>query len=175
MRRAATTLGFLIVFSCPLSRALAETRPTYELSGGYVYLNDLRLGTTFPTGWMAGGAGRIGPVWAAGQLDGSYQSYSLGIGDVHLSVHTLMGGPRISARVGPFVEFGQLLFGVVRGHGSAFGANSSTHHFGLQPGAGLDYPLNERLAARLELDGRLIPSTDQVEVRGAVALVYVFR
>ena len=172
MRRVATILTFLALSA---NAAQAQDQPSFEASAGYVYLNDLRLGTTFPSGWTASAAARFGRLWTVAQLDGSYQTYSLGISDVHLSVHTLMAGPRVVARVGPFVEFGQFLFGVVRGHGSTFGVGSSSRHFGLQPGAGLDYPLSRSFAARLELDGRLIPSTDQVEVRAAAALVYSFK
>ena len=53
-------------------------------------------------------------------------------------------------------EFGQLLAGVVRASGSAFGSTTTGHSFSVQPGVGVDYPLAKAWAARAQLDLRLI-------------------
>ena len=49
-----------------------------------------------------------------------------------------------------------MLIGVVRTSGSAFGATTTGHSLGVQPGIGIDYPLGDRWAARAQLDVRLI-------------------
>ena len=88
-----------------------------------------------------------------------------------------MGGLRASARLGRLTEFGQILAGVVRTSGSAFGSTTSGQSLGIQPGVGIDYPLTRAWAARAELDVRLIatqPDTTNggYQYRFVAALVY---
>ena len=154
--------------------AVAQTPKSLELSTGYMYLRDVRTDVDFPNGWTAAFAGKVGPLWAVGQVDASYHTFPLLVSEAHLSVHALMVGGRFSARLGPFVEFGQILVGVVRGRGVVFGSESSDARLGLQPAVGLDYPLTRRLAVRAEFGGRLIKATEETEIRTAAGLVFAF-
>jgi hypothetical protein len=98
--------------------------------------------------------------------------------DIRVSVGTVLGGARASARLGGRVtEFGQLLAGEVLGSGTAFGVTSTNTALGLQPGVGLDYLLTARLAGRAQVDVRLISggSNDSLpgwEVRLLIGLVW---
>jgi hypothetical protein len=105
-------------------------------------------------------------------IDGQYKTIAAIGSDVNLSSHAVTGGARASARLGRFVEFGQVLAGVVQSTGTLFGATETTRHAVLQPGAGLDYPLNERWAIRGELDVRFIVTGH--ELRVATGIVRAF-
>jgi hypothetical protein len=157
-----------------------------EVFGGYSYLHDpgssvltATVGDdSFPLGWSAGVAQ---PVWravaAVGEVSGQYKTHTTLDGDVKLSFHALMAGPRAAATIGRVGEFAQVLAGAVHAQGSGFGTTVSVTAFAVQPGGGVDYALGSRFAARLELDYRWIQGSQ--EGRGAdsqfrlvVALVY---
>src|SRR5437588_557297 len=78
-----------------------------------------------------------------------------------------------SATFGHFVEFGQLLAGVIQTSGTVFGSTDTMRHGMLQPGAGLDYPLNRKWAIRGEVDARFISTGQQIRV--AAGIVRRFR
>lgn len=164
--------------------AQASSGPSTEFYGGYSYLRDPGnsiLAVTsgddsFTIGWAAGIAH---PVWravaAVGEVSGHYKTKTTLDEDVSLSFHAFMGGPRVSTRAGQFVEFVQILAGVARGHGSAFGVTESVTDLALQPGGGVDYPIGRRLAARVELDYRWIKGAEHrspaSQFRAVAALV----
>src|SRR5204863_8905245 len=132
-------------------------------------------------GWMAGASVAL-TDWLAAVVDagGSYKTISSFGSEVHVSVHTVMGGVRASAGVGKVTEFGQVLVGIVRGSGTAFGFASTSHAFGLQPGIGFEIPLNQTFAGRAELDVRFIHSQPNgnnaaYEYRFVAGIVYRFR
>jgi hypothetical protein len=130
---------------------------TFEISGGYALARDARDQVTLPAGWMAGAAIGLTPAFSVvADASGQYTTVALFTGDVSLRVHTVMGGARAAARLGRLTEFGQVLIGVVRTSGSAFGATTTGQSLGVQPGIGIDYPLGGRWAARAQLDVRLI-------------------
>ena len=135
----------------------ARAQTPVEISGGYSAAHDPRDEVTLPAGWMAGVAIGLTPALSvAGDVSGQYKTVALLSTDARLSVHTVMGGLRASARLGRVTEFGQILAGVVRTSGSAFGSTLTGSSVGVQPGVGLDCPLTGRLAARAEFDVRLI-------------------
>ena len=161
--------------------AEAQTARPLELSGGYSFVHDPNNHVSLAVGWVAG-AGVSLTDWLAAVVDagGNYKTVSSFGSEVHLSVHTVMGGVRASARVGKVTEFGQVLAGIVRGSGTAFGFVSTSHAFGLQPGIGFEIPLNQRLAGRAELDVRFIHSQPNgnnagYEYRFVAGIVYRFR
>jgi len=170
----------LALWLCLLPRAAGAQTPV-ELSGGYALAHDSRDIVLLPAGWSAGVAIGMTPVFSlAADVSGQYATITLVDADVRLSVHTLLGGIRASGRIGAFTEFGQVLVGVVRTSGSAFGSTSTARSFGIQPGVGLDYPLAHAWAARAELDVRLIgdqpdANNSGYELRFVAGLVYRFR
>jgi hypothetical protein len=133
---------------------------------------------TLPAGWIAGAALSLSPALSI-VADASGQSKTLALFDTEarLSVLTLMGGVRASARIGVLTEFVQVLAGVVRASGSAFGATTTARSASVQPGVGVEYPLAKAWAARAELDVRVMRSqpgatNGSVQYRFAAALVY---
>jgi hypothetical protein len=168
--------------------SLAAARPAraQEIVAGYSYLTDasspliraISEHNMLPAGWMAGAAWPI-RSWLAGVAEISSHHTTLHTldADVTLSFRAYMAGARVSAPIGPLVEFGQLLAGVVAGRGSAFGATIADRAFALQPGAGIDIPIRGRLLARAEIDSRLINGSAEGrqrtrQFRAVAAVVY---
>ena len=169
----------LLLMSCVPRTASAQTPRSLELSGGYAFLRDPRTDLSFPRGWTAGVAVTINQwLSAVADVSGSHTTTPTIVEDLRFSVHAFMFGGRASTRAGPFVEFGQVLVGAVRGSGTAFGAASSSTRLGTQVGAGLDYPFSEKLAVRGEIDLRSIMGDAQGgagtgrEVRVVAGIVY---
>lgn len=177
MVRTLPVVLWLVLLLCLLPR-LASAQPPAEVSGGYSLARDPRDEVTLPAGWMAGAAvGLTQSLSAVADVSGQYTTIALVGSDARLSVQTVMGGVRASARIGRLTEFGQVLAGVVRASGSAFGSTNGHHSLGIQPGVGADYPLTRVWAARAELDVRLIRSQPDInnsgyEYRFVAALVY---
>ena len=180
MVRALPVVLWLVLLLCLLPR-LASAQPPVEVSGGYSLARDPRDEVTLPAGWMAGAAVRLThSISAVADVSGQYKTIALVGSDARLSVHTVMGGVRASVRIGRLTEFGQVLAGIVRASGSAFGSTNVSRSLGIQPGVGVDYPLARRFTARAELDVRLIrsqPDTNNAgyEYRFAAGLVYLIR
>jgi opacity protein-like surface antigen len=142
--------------ACP---AGAQTWTPQEVSGAYVYVNDSDNQIGLPAGWMAGGSWRL-TAWlsAVGEGGISARTTTTFGSDLRFRVGTVLGGARASASLGPFREFGQVLTGAILSSGTGFGVTSTDTAFGVQPGAGLDYPVTSRVAARAEVDVRFIRS-----------------
>jgi hypothetical protein len=175
MRRAIPMLLLLLM----PRQAMAQTR--FDLSGGYALAHDWRDQVTLPAGWMAGAAIDLTPAFAAVvEVSGQSKTVALLNADARLTIYTALAGVRGSARLGRLTEFGQIVAGVVRTSGSAFGATTTVHAIGVQPGAGVDFPLTPRWAARAELDIRLIAAQEDAQnggtqLRFAACLVYRHR
>jgi hypothetical protein len=173
MRRA---LSIVLLLGVVPRQASAQI--PFEVSGGYALARDSRDEVTLAAGWMAGAAIAVTPALSVvGDVSGQYKTVSLLNGDARLSVHSVMGGLRASARVGRLTEFGQIAVGVVRTSGSAFGSTAIRRSIGIQPGVGIDYPVNAGWAARAELDIRLITAQPDAQNGGTqyrfvAALVY---
>ena len=152
MRRALP----IVLLLCVLPRP-ASAQNGFEISGGYAVARDPRDEVTLPAGWMAGAALTLTPTFSAvADVSGQYKTVALLSTDARLSVHTVMGGLRASARLGRLTEFGQIVAGAVRTSGSAFGSTTTGTSVGVQPGVGIDYPVTSRLSARAEFDVRLV-------------------
>lgn len=169
-------LAIALLFGLVSTAAAAQT--TYELSGGYSMARDPRDDVTLPAGWTAGaGIGLTRTLSAVADVSAQYKTVPFADASARLSVVTAMGGARAAARIGPLTEFAQVLAGVVRASGSAFGATSVDTSFAVQPGAGIDYPLRGAFALRAQLDVRFIRSQTNAtnagyQVRFAAGVVY---
>jgi opacity protein-like surface antigen len=173
---APIAIGIMLGAAAPCAAGAQTWRPQ-ELSAGYVYLNDSDNQVGLPAGWMAGGSFRL-TDWlsAVGEGGISTRTTTTFGSELRLRVGAVLGGARASASLGPFREFGQVLAGAVLGSGTGFGVTSTDTAFGVQPGAGLDYPITARVAARAEVDGRFIRSrssgsTPAHEIRLLVGVV----
>lgn len=173
MRRAWPVVLLLSVVPRP-----AQAQAGFELSGGYSLAHDPRDAVTLPAGWFAGAAIGLTPsLSAVADVSGQYATIDLFETDGRFTAHGVMGGVRVSARLGRLTEFGQVVAGVVRTSGSAFGSTTSGQSFGVQPGAGIDYPVAQTWSARAELDIRLIAAQPDAQNGGhqyrfVAALVY---
>lgn len=154
----AIGLGIMIGAAAPCP-AGAQTWTPQEVSGAYVYVNDSDNQIGLPAGWMAGGSWRLtGWLSAVGEGGISANTTPTFASDLRFRVGTVLGGARASASLGPFREFGQVLAGAVLSRATGLGVTSADTALGIQPGAGLDYPITARVAARAEVDGRFIRS-----------------
>ncbi|HZR23382.1 MAG TPA: hypothetical protein VFA59_07340 [Vicinamibacterales bacterium] len=155
---------------------IAVAQPSWEIAGGYSYLDDAPDRTNFPLGWFAsGGIGVTQWLTAVGDVSRHARS-TLGI---DLSTYAVLGGPRASARIGRVTEFGQVLVGLNHASSTVVGITSGDSGLAIQPGGGLDYPLSRRFAVRAQVDYRAIrggvgpPIADPRHVlRGSAAIVY---
>jgi hypothetical protein len=166
---------FLVLLALTAPRLSAAQSPArWQVFAGYAPLNDVTDRVSYPAGWVVSVAGHL-KAWlsVAGDVDGQYDTIPSIGSDFHLASHTVTVGPRASARLGRFVEFGQVLAGVIQSTNTVFGSTETTRHAVVQPGVGLDYPLSRKWAVRGELDARFI-NTGQ-EIRVVAGLVYVFR
>jgi len=158
-----------------LTRPLAAQTP-WAVAGGYSYLQDPPDRIDFPAGWIATASVALKPwLSVVGDVSGHKETAL----DIDFATFAVLGGARASASIGRLTEFGQLLAGVVRSTSTVVGITSSDHHPAIQPGAGVDYPIARRLAARLQIDYRAIrggavsPAPDpRHQLRYSVLLVY---
>jgi hypothetical protein len=170
-------LACLLLCSVP---AAAQTRSA-EVFGGYTFVHDAKNDISLPAGWIAGGALPIaGWLSAVADVSGSYRTEEAFGEALQMRAHGVFGGARASARLGRLTEFAQLLAGIVRGSGTAFGFTETTNAFTTQPGVGVDYPLTDRMSARGQLDVRFIrnqPDGNEAgyEYRFSAAVVYRIR
>jgi hypothetical protein len=173
MRRA---LPLALLLCCSARPAAAQTG--VEISAGYALAHDSRDAVTLPAGWVAGVALPItSAIAAVADVSGQYKTIALFTSEAHLSVHTVMGGVRASARIGRLTELAQVLLGVARSSGSAFGSTTTATVLAVQPGAGIEYPLARAWAARAQIDVRLLRSEPDAtnggyQTRFAASLIY---
>jgi opacity protein-like surface antigen len=167
----------LLAMACLPPALSAQAPASLEVSGGYSFVRDPRLDLDFPGGWTVGAAGKVN-AWlsAVADVSGSRRTVSTLIGDLRFGLDALMLGTRASTRIGPFVEFGQILAGAVHSSGSAFGTTTSVTHFGWQVGGGLDYALKGKLSVRGEIDVRWSLGESGADsgraLRGVAGVVY---
>src|SRR5262245_5312952 len=176
--RMKLTLALTVASLMFVPRPAAAQMPrSLELSAGYAYLRDPRLDLNLPVGWSVGAATSF-RSWlsAVAEVSGSHTTFPTILGDLPFGLHAVMAGARASARVGPLVEFGQVLAGAVHASGSAFGTTSSGTHIAGQVGAGVDAPVKGRLSVRLQVDFRLVSADEGAglgrEVRGLAAVAF---
>lgn len=145
-----------------------------QIAAGYTSMTDVTDHLTFPLGWFIGAAAHLTPwLSVAGDVDGQYKTIRFIDSDIHLSSYALTAGVRASGQLGRFTEFAQVLAGGVQSRGTLFGSTETKWHAVLQPGVGLDYPLNQRWAIRGQFDVRFMSSGH--ELRTAAGVVRNFR
>src|SRR5438093_756539 len=105
-------LAMMLVMVTLARLAAAQDARQLEVSGGYSFVHDPNNHISLAAGWMAG-AGVALTDWLAAVVDAGASSKTISSfgSEVHVSVHTVMGGVRASAGVGKATEFGQVLVG----------------------------------------------------------------
>ena len=166
----------VFVLLCLAAPVAAQDIPWWKIAGGYSFTRDVTDEATLPAGWFVSGAGNVTDMLAiVGEVSGAYKDNSepeLGFEAV-VALYTIMGGVRYYRRRARVTPFAQFLLGISSWRTSAtFGGFSrstvSGPHFVIQPGAGVDIRLTDRLAARVQGDWRRIFSAD--EAHGAQAV-----
>jgi hypothetical protein len=163
----------VLILGVPVTVAAQDVEER-QIVAGYTSMTDVTDHVTLPAGWFIGAAARLNSwLSVAIDVDGQYKTIRFIDSDIHLASYAPTAGVRASGQLGKFVEFVQVLAGGVRSRGTLFGSTEVKWHGVLQPGAGGDYPLNERWAIRGEFDARIMSSGH--ELRVATGVVRTFR
>ncbi len=148
---AVSLVTICLVGLYPARSAQAQGTPSIELSVG--------LNVPIPTTWYGSVTKNLtDSVGVVGEVTGHE---SVGIPGLTLRTHSFLAGPRFAGgRTGSLVPFAQMLFGAVRisSRVDVLGlvVNTSQTEFALQPGAGVDMMLTDRVGVRLQGDYRRI-------------------
>jgi hypothetical protein len=162
--------GLVLVLALP---AYAQETPAIEVSGGYSLVRDHDIEENFH-GWLASVTVNLNSwLGVVAEAGGNYKTVSFDGEGVDVSLHSLLGGARISARQRTgVVPFGQFLIGVVRGSASAFGESYGETEFALQPGAGLELRVHPAFGIRVGGDYRRVFFADGTnQLRAHVGIV----
>ena len=151
--------------------AAAQTAPGWDLFAGYTFDRDVADDVNLAEGWAATAARSVnGWLSIAVDVSGARTTVAATGTEIALASLTAAAGARAAARVGPFLEFGEVLAGVTRATGTAFGVTSATRHGVLQAGVGVDYPAGRRLAARAHFDVRVSSIGHDYRVAGGLVV-----
>jgi len=149
-------LACLIAAAIVLVPAAAAAQAA-EAAVGVAALRDANNDILLPVGWVADGSFALTDrIEAVVDVSASYRHMDLVGAQARLSVYGAMAGARAAATVARFIEFVQLAAGFVRSSGTVFDVTDTHYAFALQPGVGVDYPLNRTLRVRAQFDARLI-------------------
>ena len=152
--------------------AAAQSAARWDVFAGYAFDRDVVDDVNLDTGWAASVArGMNGWLSVVADVSGGRTTIAATGTDVTLASVTGVAGAKVAARLGPFVEFGELLAGVTRTRGTAFGATSTTTRRVVQAGGGLDYPIGRRLAARAQVDVRVTSVGRDYRVAAGLAVL----
>jgi opacity protein-like surface antigen len=187
MRCAAIALCALLSGAAPL---WAQDTPHFDVAGTYGFMHDADRSQNFPAGWAAAAAGNVNSWFGVvAEVGGGYTtckscqrgpfaSQTLRGHDLHLRVHTYMGGPRVAVRgLSAVTPFAQVLFGGAHLSGGIEWDGALNTGFTYQPGAGVDVRVHPNLAIRLQGDYRVIRTTgaNNKQSRLLTGVVYNFR
>jgi opacity protein-like surface antigen len=144
---AVLLLGFSVM-------AIAQDTPAVEVFGGYTYMHPDTKDKSIDfnmNGWNASVA-FTGNKYLAFVADfgGAYGSDGGSEDKTSVRFHTIMFGPKVSARVGKVTPFAQALFGYARLTGKTFQEVQvlRENDFAYTIGGGIDINLNDKIAIR---------------------------
>jgi hypothetical protein len=158
--RKAVLLSLLIFFFASLAGAQVPT--SGNIFVGYTYLNtNLSQHSSGLNGWEGSIEGKFFPfVGIVGDFSANYGSLNFtGPGvtcpttgcptNINTHIDNFLFGPRVSAPVGKFRPFAELLFGASHANTNGFGSDTS---FATAVGGGIDYKFFHLLGVRFEGD-----------------------
>jgi Outer membrane protein beta-barrel domain len=168
---ALGSLGFVALAVQPARAAQGG-----DIVGGYSYVYDSDASTAYPAGWFVSASANMNDMFAfVADIGGNYKSESVTAGGVtstaSLNTHTFMVGPRVMARSGAIGFYGQFLIGAARMSGGAsttvlgspISVSVSDTEVCYAPGAGIDFGLGARTAARVGISEHLIHGSGYTE------------
>ena len=153
--------------------AAAQTDPPpLDVAVGLSYMREEWLDTDLEFGWLLSVQRHLnGTLAIVGEGGGNYTRVEPfpAFFPYSMWVHSILAGPRVSVRPGQRLTlFGQTLGGWVRRSRTNPGSvvtplnEGAVNTFGLQPGAGLEYRLNRKVALRFQADYRRLNKTDVI-------------
>jgi len=129
------------------NRGLAQQVSRAEVFGGYSYFRINPAsgeGANF-NGWNAAFQGNVNSYFSlVADFSGAYQN-----DEASVNIHSFLGGPRITKRLGKTSPFAHALFGAARAEASAFGVGVSETKFAMALGGGVDLEVTKRTSVRL--------------------------
>jgi outer membrane protein with beta-barrel domain len=155
----------------PTRRSAASTSARRaDLSGGYSFLKG---GEANMHGWQVAGSRPFRrSLRLVADLSGHYGSFAA----ADLSQLTFLAGVRYGpSRRGAFAPFGQALVGGGRAKTTVAAASSSNTGWGGALGAGVDYGLSRRWAARAQADALILRSGGATDTDPRISLGAVYR
>ena len=169
-----------VVFVLLCLAAPVAAQDMWEIAGGYSFTRAVTDEVTLPAGWLVSGAGNVTDTLAiVGEVNIAYKTEAEFGVEIDKRVLPLMGGVRYSRRLARVTPFAQFLLGAAV---LAAVPNDGVIDFAIQPGAGVDIRLTDRLAARVQGDWRRIFSGDEAlgtvdgnQIRIAAGIVVGFR
>ena len=157
----ALTLGFVAMRVLGLSSSASAQTPKVEISGGYQALH--ALDETLPAGWYVEVAGNVNPWFGiVGEVGGAYKTKSERISnnrpvDVTSTLHTFMGGVRLSARINQrMVLVHPVLVGGAHASLSTDAVGVTRTKLALQPGLGINLMVTDEIGGRVAADYRRV-------------------
>jgi hypothetical protein len=140
---------------------MAQVTPAVEIGLGYAFLRDDEIDDDLPLGWYADIAGNLtNSLGLVGELGGSYKTIDSGLDDdeldVKLSVHTAMGGLRLTHRGDGANFYLQVLAGAAKATVTFLDESDSVTDFALQPGVGLEFGTGGSVGFRIGADYRRV-------------------
>ena len=159
---------------------MAQDTPSVEIGLGYSYLHDSDIKENLPLGWYADIAGNVNHwLGLVAEVGGNYKTVDSGIGDntldLKLSVHTAMGGLRLTHRGDGANFYGQVLAGAARATIKFMEESDSVTDFALQPGVGLELGTGGSVGLRIGGDYRRVFSEGQGVNQWRATAAAVFR
>jgi hypothetical protein len=139
----------------PVAAQPAAEPGRFELGIGYSLLRDAEAEETLVAGWVASAGMRARRGWwLIGEAGGHYKTLA---DDHQLRVHAFMGGVRYARVTDAAVRpFAQILLGVACYCGSDVSTGTASKSLAIQPGVGLDIPVRDRFALRVQADYRAL-------------------
>ncbi|MGA7792107.1 MAG: porin family protein [Candidatus Acidiferrales bacterium] len=162
--------------------ARAQETPSWEISGGYSYLDANLNGSHFH---LNGGSGSLTQnlnSWFGGRVEftgvqGNEAITASGQTTVYsVNAQTITYGPVFSyRRFSRITPYGHVQIGAVHGSAEFLGISQSAYKFALAPGAGLDFALNRSTAIRVDGEYLLTRFLSLTQENANLSVGVVFR
>lgn len=176
MTRYATVFAVFALAALPRSGA-AQPIPHVDVAVSDGFINSHAYGNDYHEGWVISGAFYPRTWWGvAADIGAGYSGFDVpDAPPLRASIYNFMAGPRAILTSVPHVRpFAQAVFGGVR-VGNNYGGYIA--RFAWQAGGGVDLPVRDHLAIRLQSDWRFVPlpspppgaKLEQLRLAGGIA------
>ena len=175
LARAAWLALFLATFNVAQAAAQTDEPPKLDVAVGLAHMQEEWLDKNLAFGWVLSVRRHLNSrIAIVGEGGGSYTRVEPfpAFFPYSMWVHSVLGGPNVSLiSTGPFVVFGKTLVGWVRRSRTNPGSvvtpldEGAVNMLGVQPGVGVEYRFNRRVALRFQGDYRTLGKTSAIPQR----------